>query len=42
MPILANLLSPLTGGTGSVNLTFTAVGGAPQIDDVYDDPFKVN
>ena len=39
MPLLTKALS---GGTGSATLTFTAVGGAVQIDDVYIDPFKVN
>lgn len=42
LAILGNLLTPLGSGVGSVNLTFTAVGGAAQIDDVYVDPFKVN
>jgi hypothetical protein len=42
LPLLVNLMAPLFGGTGSVALTFSAVGGAVQIDDVYIDPFKVN
>jgi hypothetical protein len=41
LPLLANLTAPLSG-SGSVTLTFTAVGGAVQIDDLYIDPFKVN
>jgi hypothetical protein len=42
LPLLANLTTPLAGGTGSVTLTFTAVGGPVAIDDVYIDPYKVN
>jgi hypothetical protein len=38
----ANLTTLLSDGTGSVTLTFTAVGGEVQIDDVYVDPFEVN
>jgi hypothetical protein len=42
MPLLANLTTLLSGNTGSVTLSFTAIGGSAQIDDVYVDPFKVN
>ena len=42
MPILANLTAPLSGSTAALTLTFTAMGGGAQIDDVYVDPFKVN
>ncbi len=42
LPLLANLTTLLTGGSGSVTLTFTAIGGPVQIDDVYIDPFKVH
>jgi hypothetical protein len=40
LPLLANLLGPLSGGTGSVQLHFVALGTGFQIDDVYVDPFK--
>jgi hypothetical protein len=42
LALLTNLTVPLTGGRASLALTFTAVGGAVQIDDLYIDPFKVN
>jgi hypothetical protein len=42
LPLLANLVTPLPSGNGSVTLTFTAVGHTVQIDDLYIDPFKVN
>lgn len=42
MPLLANLTSPLPGSSATATLTFTALGGAAQVDDVYLDPFKVN
>jgi hypothetical protein len=40
LPLLANLTSPLSGGTGSVQLHFVALGAGFQVDDVYVDPFK--
>jgi hypothetical protein len=40
LPLLANLTSPLSGGTGSVQLHFVALGSGFQVDDVYVDPFK--
>jgi len=40
LPLLANLTSPLSGGTGSVQLHFVALGAGFQLDDVYVDPFK--
>jgi hypothetical protein len=40
LPLLANLTSPLSGGTGSVQLHFVALGSGFQLDDVYVDPFK--
>jgi hypothetical protein len=40
LPLLANLTSPLAGGTGSVQLHFVALGTGFQVDDVYVDPFK--
>ncbi|HZO49883.1 MAG TPA: hypothetical protein VFB26_07035 [Gaiellaceae bacterium] len=40
LALLANLATPLEGGTGSVRLRFTALGGAWELDDVYVDPFK--
>ena len=39
LPLLTKALAV---GTGSATLTFTAISGAVQIDDVYIDPFKVN
>jgi len=42
LPLLANLTAPLAGSSASVALTFTALDGAVQLDDVYIDPFKVN
>ena len=43
LPVLANLTAglPLLG-TGQVRLTFTAVTGSWQIDDLYVDPFKIS
>jgi hypothetical protein len=42
LPLVANLTAPLAVGGATVTLTFTALGGAVQIDDLYIDPFKVN
>jgi hypothetical protein len=42
LPLLANLTSPLAGGSSSVVIRFTALGGAVQVDDLFVDPFKVN
>jgi hypothetical protein len=42
LPLLANLTSVLSASGASVKLTFTAIGGTVQLDDVYIDPFKVN
>jgi hypothetical protein len=42
VPLVANLTVPLAVGGATVKLTFTALGGAVQIDDLYIDPFKVN
>jgi hypothetical protein len=42
LPLLTTSIAPgaLSGGTTSVALQFTAVGGAAQIDDVLVDPFR--
>jgi hypothetical protein len=42
LPILGNLTTLLSGGTGTVTLKFTALLGPVAVDDVYVDPFKVN
>jgi hypothetical protein len=42
LPVLANLTTLVSNGTGSVTFSFTALGGGVQIDDLYVDPFKVN
>jgi hypothetical protein len=42
LPVLANLTTLVSDGTGSVTFSFTALGGGVQIDDLYVDPFKVN
>jgi hypothetical protein len=42
LPILGNLTTLLSGGTGTVTLKFTALLGAVVVDDVLVDPFKVN
>ena len=40
LPLLANLTSPLSGGSASVQLHFVALGAGFQLDDVYVDTFK--
>jgi hypothetical protein len=42
LPLLGNLTTLLSSGTGSVTLKFTALLGPLAVDDVYVDPFKVN
>jgi hypothetical protein len=42
LPLLANLTTPLAGGSGSVTLRFHALLGNWQVDDVYIDPFKTS
>lgn len=40
LPLLADLTSPLSGGTASMQLHFVAIGTGFQLDDVFVDPFK--
>jgi hypothetical protein len=42
LPLLGNLTTLLSNGTGTVTLKFTALLGPMAVDDVYVDPFKVN
>jgi hypothetical protein len=39
MLTLSPVLGLLSGGTAEVSLTFTSLSGAPQIDDVFVDPY---
>ncbi len=39
MLTLSAVLGALSGGTAEVSLTFTALAGDPQIDDVFIDPY---